>query len=401
MTERLYYDQPYLTSFEAIVEESVEKEGAWHVCLDKSAFYPTSGGQPFDTGRINDAKVSDVYVDKEQRVWHVLDREIRVGECVHGEIDWERRFDHMQQHAADHMIAGALYHLMSGVTIGLHLGEETSTIDVALPEGATRISAEDIHRIEMYVNERIQRNVPIKCWFTNEEELKTLPLRKAPTVSEHVRIVAMGDDEMVACGGTHPRCAGEIGMIKILNVSPARGKMRVCFVAGMRAVKDYQHKYDCAINIANLLSTSVEKAPDIVGALQEQLKNAEFEIGRIRRETLFAKTDVMIANAKKLSENTSVVCETVEGDMALLREVASHLIERPGLIVLLGTNAGEKSVFVFARSEDVNIHMGQLLSMSAKPLGGKGGGKPDFAQGGGPAEILAKAANLIFDGVEK
>lgn len=226
MTERMYYDHAYLTQFDAQVIGCRPHGENYDVLLDRSAFYPTSGGQPFDTGRLGDAEVIDVNVI-DGEVWHTVTAPLTVGETVHGSIDWARRFDHMQQHAGDHMIAGALHRLMGGVTIGLHVGDEISTIDVAMPEGVTRISDEDIRRIELDVNEHIQRDVPIRCWFPDEEELKSLPLRKKPTVSEHVRIVAIGDDEMVACGGTHPSTAGQIGLVKIVSVAPARGKMRV------------------------------------------------------------------------------------------------------------------------------------------------------------------------------
>ena len=219
MTERLYYDDAYLTEFDAAVECCREGESGWLVRLDRSAFYPTSGGQPYDTGTLNGARVTDVR--------------------VHGTIDWPRRFDHMQQHAADHMIAGRLWSRFGGVTIGLHESDEVSTIDVQMPDGRTHLTDEEIRAVERDVNERIQRDVPIRCWFPSAEELKILPLRKKPTVSEHVRVVAIGDDEMVACGGTHPSTAGQIGLVKIVSVAPARGKMRVGFVAGMRALNDY------------------------------------------------------------------------------------------------------------------------------------------------------------------
>ena len=144
----------------------------------------------------------------------------------------------MQQHAADHMIAGRIWSRFGGVTIGLHESDEVSTIDVQMPDGRTHLTDEEIRAVERDVNERIQRDVPIRCWFPSAEELKILPLRKKPTVSEHVRVVAIGDDEMVACGGTHPSTAGQIGLVKIVSVAPARGKMRVGFVAGMRALID-------------------------------------------------------------------------------------------------------------------------------------------------------------------
>ena len=144
MINRLYYDDTYLTKFDATVVECIEKNGKYIVRLDQSAFYPTSGGQPYDTGTLNNASVTDVYVDSEGEVWHEIDAQLFAGEKVHGSIDWERRFDHMQQHAGEHMLANAAYRLIGGGTIGLHLGAEVSSIDMTLPEGRTRITAEEL-----------------------------------------------------------------------------------------------------------------------------------------------------------------------------------------------------------------------------------------------------------------
>ena len=268
MTERLYYENAYLTEFDATVLACRENGAAYDILLDRSAFYPTSGGQPFDTGLLGGARVTDVNVT-EGEVWHTVDAPLTVGDTVHGVIDWARRFDHMQQHAGDHMIASALHRLMGGVTIGLHISGDVSTIDVAMPEGVTRISEEDIRRIEADVNERIQRDVPIRCWFPEAAELAALPLRKLPTVEEHVRIVAIGTDEMVACGGTHPATAGQLGLVKILSVAPARGKMRVTFLAGQRALADYARVADAAHQAAAMLSTGVENLTSAVASLQE------------------------------------------------------------------------------------------------------------------------------------
>ena len=291
MTERLYYGNAYLSEFDAVVTDCTEREGQYHVRLDQSAFYPTSGGQPYDTGVLGGAKVLDVYVGEDGDVYHVTDAPLAAGETVHGEIDWARRFDHMQQHAGDHMIASALWRLLGGVTIGLHISHDVSTIDVAMPEGVTRISREDIARVEADVNARIQRDVPVRCWFPEAEELERLPLRKPPTVREHVRVVAIGEDEMVACGGTHPSTAGQLGLVKILGVAPARGKMRVSFVAGMRALNDYQLKFDCAAETSNLLSTGVGRMAESVRSLQEALKQTEFELNRLRRDNCLAAAE--------------------------------------------------------------------------------------------------------------
>ena len=398
MTERLYYDDSYLTEFDAAGVCAAERGGKPIVALDRSAFYPTSGGQPYDTGMLNDVHVTDVFVDADGEVWHELDASLTVGENVHGRIDWARRWDHMQQHGGEHMIAGAVYALTGGMTIGLHLGAEVSSIDVQFADGSTHMDAELIARIEDYVNERIQMDAPIRCWFPDAEELATLPLRKEPTVKEHVRIVAMGDFEMVACGGTHPSSTGQIGLVKIVSAAPERGKLRLSFVCGMRAYRDYRHNYDCAWAAANLLSTRPEKLPELLESTLLRLKDAERELNRLRRERLLERVPELLAQAEVLPGGGRLICTLADCDAAALKELASKLIEESGVVALLGAKNGDRCNFVFARSADVNLAMGRLLSDAAKPLGGKGGGRPDFAQGGGPAEVLDAARAMLLEG---
>ena len=394
MTERLYYDNAYLTEFDCCVLACRENGAHFDVLLDRSAFYPTSGGQPFDTGTLGNAQVIDVNVI-DGDVWHTVTQPLTPGTTVHGCIDWPRRFDHMQQHAADHMIASALHRLMGGVTIGLHISGDMSTIDVSMPGGATRLSDEDIRRIEEDVNERIQRDVPVRCWFPEAEELAALPLRKPPTVDEHVRIVAIGEDEMVACGGTHPATAGQLGLVKIVSATPARGKMRVAFLAGARTMTDYRRLSEAAHQAAGMLSTGVENLAASVAALQEKLRAAEFELVRLRREQLLNQAAQFIAEAEALPGGARLIARFVEADAMLLRDLASKLIEAPGMIALLGAMNGDQAIYVFGRASDVNVHMGTLLKESALPLGGKGGGRPDFAQGGGCREILDAARKAL------
>ena len=390
MTERLYYDNAYLMEFDAQVLACRPNGERYDVLLDRSAFYPTSGGQPFDTGMIGSARVMDVNVT-DGEVWHTVTDALTAGETVHGKIDWARRFDHMQQHAGDHMIAGALHRMMGGVTIGLHISDDVSTIDVAMPEGVTRITDEQIRKIELDVNEHIQRNVPIRCWFPEAEELKTLPLRKEPTVSEHVRIVAIGDDEMVACGGTHPSSAGQLGLVKIVSVSPARGKMRVAFLAGQRALRDYFKCHETAHAAAEMLSSNVDGLSSSVAAMQERLRTAEFELVKFKKEQLLSQVQHMIDEAEILPDGTKLIARFVDADAMLLKDLTSRLIEHSGVIALMGARNGDQAIYVFGRSADVEINMGTLLRDSARPLGGKGGGRPDFAQGGGCEAILDAA----------
>ena len=398
MTERLYYDDSYMKEFDAEVVRAELRRGRPIVALNRSAFYPTSGGQPYDTGTINDARVTDVFVDADGEVWHEIDAPLDVGTQVHGKIDWPRRWDHMQQHGGEHMIAGAVYHLTGGMTIGLHLGAEVSSIDVQFSDGATHMDAELIAKIEDYVNERIQMDAPIRCWFPDAEELASLPLRKAPTVKEHVRIVAMGDFEMVACGGTHPSSTGQIGLVKIVSAAPERGKLRLSFVCGMRAYRDYRRNYDCAWAAANLLSTRPEKLPELLESTLNRLKEAERELNRLRREGLLGSIPELLEHAEPIPGGGKLVCTLADCDAAALKELASKLIEEDGVVALLGAKNGDRCSFVFARSANLDLAMGKLLSEAAKPLGGKGGGRPDFAQGGGPAEVLEAARAILMKG---
>ena len=394
MTDRLYYENAYLMEFDAQVLACRANGEKYDVLLDRSVFYPTSGGQPYDTGTLGGAQVVDVNVE-DGDVWHTVDQPIGVGESVHGRIDWDRRFDHMQQHAGDHMIAGTIHRLLGGVTIGLHISDDVSTIDVAMPDGATRISEEDVRRIELEVNEQIQRDVPIRCWFPSEEELAVLPLRKKPTVSEHIRVVAIGDCEMVACGGTHPSSAGQIGLLKIVSVTPARGKMRVAFVAGKRALMQYFTCFEAAHSTAALVSSSVDRLPSAVSALQEKLRAAELELVSLKKNQLLSQIPQMLESAEKLADGTKLIAGFVDGDAMLLKELVSKLIEQPGVVALMGASNGEQKLYVFGRSADVDVNMGALLRDAARPLGGKGGGKPDFAQGGGCEAILEAACTEI------
>lgn len=397
MTERLYYAQSYLTEFDAVVTAAVERDGRRLVALDRSAFYPTSGGQPFDVGELNGLRVTDVFVEGGE-VWHAIEGELKPGAAVHGRIDWPRRFDHMQQHAADHMLAGALHEICGATTIGLHIGPELSSIDIDMPHGETHLSLEEIERLEEIVNARVQADCPIRCWFPTPEELKRLPLRKDPTVSEHVRVVAMGSFEMVACGGTHPSTTGQIGPIKVVSAAPARGKLRLSFLAGMRAMHELQRNYRSAHVAAQQLSTGVEELPRRLEAVLSRLKDAELELGRLRKERLLADAPALLAGAESLPGGIRLVSAQLPSDMAGLRELASRLISERGVIALLSSADGERRDLLFARSEDLGIPMGALLRRAAEPLGGRGGGRSDFAQGGGPSGVLAAARELLMRG---
>ena len=392
MTERLYYDDAYLWAFDAQVTDlkNGTRPGEWKITLDRSAFYPTSGGQPFDTGTVTfgkvKARVTDVEADGTGEVWHTVDKEIPAGTAVHGEIDGRRRTDHMEQHGGEHMLAGAIWEKLGGTTIGLHLGQEDSSIDVAMPEGRTHLTEEEIFLREDTVNERIRMDAPIRCWFPEEEELKKLPLRKAPTVSEHVRIVAMGDFEMVACGGTHPSSTGRIGMIKIISAIPAKGKVRVSFVCGGRAAKLFQTYMRCADKAGAALSSPVDKLSRAASELKSRLAEAEKRANRLESRELLERM-TKAENTEDLKGVTLCTLEFPETDGRAVNAAVSEYIAGKGRALLLC--AGER--LTFARSADVNIDMNTLIKRV-----GRGGGRPDMASGAGVPECVSVARKILM-----
>ncbi len=379
-TDRLYYENAYLREFDARV--IAVREDGW-TALDQSAFYPTSGGQTFDTGRLNAARVLDVEVENGV-VWHKTDAPLRVGDEVHGEIDWPRRWDHMQQHAGDHMLAGAAWQMFGGVTIGLHLGKENSTIDMDLPGGRTHLNAEEVCVLETLVNRRVQQDDPIRCWFPSPEELASLPLRKRPTVDSHVRVVAMGDYEMVPCGGTHPASTGQIGPIKILSCTPARGKMRLCFVAGMRAIAYFQQTATCAEQMAAALSASVAEAP------QALLREREAHLNREKDST--QRLTQAALEILRLHQSGHIYAAHLSfADRDILLSTARELTKDPLAVALLSCPSKNGHALLFARGAEADAGMARRL----RQCGGKGGGKPDLAQGSAADETALERAAVL------
>ncbi len=394
MTERLYYEDAYLWTFEGKTVAQREDGGTW-AALDRSAFYPTSGGQPYDTGRMiwtddagrtRTAEVSDVEADRDGTVWHKVNEGIPVGAQVRGEIDGDRRRDHMEQHGGEHMLAGAIWEKLGGTTIGLHLGKEDSSIDVSMPGDRTYLTPEEIEMLEDTVNARIRMDAPIRCWFPSEEELRALPLRKAPTVTEHVRIVAMGDFEMVACGGTHPASTGRIGQIKIISAIPSKGKVRVTFVCGGRAEKLFQKVMICAHKAGNVLSSPLEKLASSAGELKARLADAERKLNRVETERILGEIRTN-EDREILPGVTLSVTLTGETDSKPVAEAVSKYIAEDGRVLLLAV--GER--LTFARSRDVDIDMNALIKRV-----GRGGGRPELASGAGIPQCAEVARKILM-----
>ncbi|MBQ8137039.1 MAG: hypothetical protein IJ174_06360 [Clostridia bacterium] len=391
MTERLYYDDPLLTEFDAVVVcTKAHGDGYW-IALDRSAFYPTSGGQPHDNGvlRTDEAacQVTDVIVDDDGEVWHDTTAALLPGTRVHGVIDWERRRDHMEQHGGEHMIAGAIWTLMKGVTIGLHCGAEDATIDVTLPDGRTRMTEQEIAAIEALVNREIREDAKVRCWFPTEEELPGIPLRKPPAVKEHVRVVAYGDYEYCACGGTHPPSAGWIGCVKILSVLPERGKARVRFVCGERAFRVFAVSYAQCRLVSDALSCPADRLDLGLAAVEQKLAAQADRIRDLSAALCHAVEREAEQAVASFGGTEMMVMRFPEVEHGLLAQAASEAMEKhPGRVILC---LSAQRQFVLA-AVNAPISMAAL----AKAAGLRGGGKPDFAQGKVPDDIADAAGRI-------
>ena len=393
MTLRLFDQDPYRTAFEAQVLK-LRQEGPF-VLLNQTAFYPEGGGQPADRGQLGSARVLDVQQDEAGQIWHLVDSAPDVGAVVQGQIDWARRFDHMQQHAGEHVLAGCVHLLAQGFTHGLHIGQEQSSIDVSLPGGALRLPQETLDQIELLANERIQLDAPMRGWYPDKAELKTLTPRKPPGEHEHLRMVAAGDFELVACGGTHPASTGQIGLIKLTGCEPARGKMRLSFVCGMRAIRYLQALQQAASRAGALLSSSAEALPEAIERLQAELSQLKEQQKQQQRHAIQALAAALLRDAPPDAQGLRLIVHTLrEGDAAQLRELAARLIAEEGVVALLALDAPAGCPVLFARHPAEAGDMAALLKNS----GARGGGKPDFAQGSAPdAGVLQRAAALYAD----
>ncbi|HDR67516.1 MAG TPA: alanyl-tRNA editing protein, partial [Bacteroidaceae bacterium] len=265
-TKKLYYDDPYKTQFEAVIVEKKRHGGKPAVILDQTLFYPESGGQPCDKGFINGIPVKNVVEDGAEIV-HVIEKDIDA-KRISGTIDWETRFDHMQQHSGQHILSQVFHKLINGKTMSFHLGEKTSTVEINI----RMISEEEIESVEKQANDIIFENREIRCSFISDTHIDEVPLRKPPVKTGELRIVEVQDFDYTACGGTHPRRTGEIGLIKILKWDRIRDNLRFEFVCGKRALNDYRIRTNILRDVTNRFSSGEADLMNVVEKLFQDYK---------------------------------------------------------------------------------------------------------------------------------
>jgi alanyl-tRNA synthetase len=378
MTQRLYYDDAYLTDFQArIIERGCDP---CEVYLDRTAFYPTSGGQPFDRGSINGVSVVDV-VETDERILHRVAAAINTDD-VQCQVDWQRRFDHMQQHSGQHLLSAVFAELLGAQTVSFHLGTDTSTIDLE----AGQLSATHLREAEERANELVFANRPLGVAYEDAAEAEGL--RGDSKREGTLRIVSIEKLDRSACGGTHVRFTGEIGPILLRKTDKVRKTIRVEFVCGGRAVRRARADFDGLSRCARVYSSSLDDTPDMVAAQQEKLMEAERTRKRLGRDLASFRGKELYRRTERGGNGLRcAVRRESKGPIPDdVRAEAQAFTDEPKAIFIYATD--EPALVILAASKDSGIHAGNLLREELQAAGGRGGGNAQLAQGSLPASAV-------------
>src|SRR5215216_5063291 len=377
VTERLYYSDSHLIEFEARVVDLSDRVSGWTaVVLDRTAFYPTGGGQPSDTGTLNGARVVECIDDGDNGVLHVVQGAAPArGATVRGRVDWSRRLDHMQQHTGQHILSQALVTLFNAPTRSFRVLETSCEIDVELNNPTTEI----VERGVELANNVIWEDREIAIRNVTPDEAAQLPLRKETTREGELRLIEINGFDLTPCGGTHAYRTGEVGMIAVRSWERAKGLTRIEFVAGVRALADYRKANKSAREVAALFSTGRDDAPQLAAQVFEENKELHRRVRVLEELAAEVEAEKLLAGAAD-----SVVTQIFDGrDGESLKKLAHALISHPRLVALLGSRDKDTARLVFARSADASGDMSALMREACSMLDGRGGGRPDMAQGGG------------------
>ena len=400
MTHRLYYTDPYKRAFDASIIEVARHAGRPSVRLDDTAFYPTSGGQPFDIGTLAIPggavlQVVDVIDAEDGGVIHVvaeIPASVEPGLPVHGEIEWARRFDHMQQQTGQHLLSAAFDRLFAARTVSFHLGSAACTIDLSLEMAPSEIAA-----AEAEANRVVWEDRPVAIRFVTAEEASRLPLRKEPAREGLLRLIDIESFDLSACGGTHVERTGAVGLVAATAWERFKGGQRVEFVCGGRALARFQ-------SLRDHLAAATRRLSVLPGELAQGIERLQNEARDSRRASATLQTDLARYRARDLLpfaepiRSGVAVCRVVDGDMTWLKLLATEFASEPGRVAVLVSNQAPVGVVV-AASPNTGVAANKLLDQLLARFGGRGGGKADLAQGGGfdtsPEIVVAEAATVI------
>jgi alanyl-tRNA synthetase len=398
-TERLYYNDSHLIEFEARVTDKTDRVSGWTaVTLDRTAFYPTGGGQPSDTGTLDGNRVLECIDDEENGVLHVIQgRAPEVGAPVTGRVDWPRRLDHMQQHTGQHILSQAFVTLFNAPTRAFRVLDRSCEIDVEL----TNPTDELIERAVELANNVIWEDREITIRTVTSEEATQLPLRKDPSREGELRLIEIEGFDLTPCGGTHAYRTGEVGMIVVQTWERAKGLTRIEFAAGTRALADYRRANKTARVVAALFSAGRDDAAKLSARMLEENKELHRRVRVLEEIAARVEAEELLAEVSPNASGSRIVAKVLlDRDAESLKHLAQALIAHSNTIALLGSSDKQSARLVFARSADAPGDMNSLMREACATVDGRGGGKPDMAQGGGKnvaklSDAITTAANSL------
>ncbi|MDA2667458.1 DHHA1 domain-containing protein [Bacillus cereus] len=381
MEQKLYYTDAYKQDFTTkVIKQDYDKDGNLYVILNETAFYPTGGGQPHDTGTLNGIAVLGVEeVDEEIR--HFIAEQLHTEE-VEGKINWERRFDHMQQHAAQHILSAAFWDYFNIPTIGFHLGKETVTIDLETENS----HAETVEKAVQIANKIVFENHPILIKWMNLEEAKTLPLRKEPTMTENIRVVIIENFDYNGCGGTHPKRTGEVGPIQVLGWQRNKGSIRLTFIAGWRTLKLMGQQQQIMKNVSKQLNSSEADIPAKVAQLLTSQKENEKAMQTMTEKLLYTEANELLQQPTKIHAGILISKVFTNRSMQEIAKLSAIITEQQEhAITYFVIENEDKLQCILACGKTVTLDMNTLLKEALPTIEGKGGGNKKIARGGGKA----------------
>jgi alanyl-tRNA synthetase len=386
MKRKLFYADAYLqrdmTKVVNVAKDELEK---WYVTLEETVFFPTGGGQPHDVGQINDVVVFDVEeIDGEIR-HYIADPILKVGEAVEMEINWQRRFDFMQQHTGQHLLTASFVELYGIQTTSFHLGKELVTIDL----DAKKVSDDQLAEVEKRANQIILENRPIETKWVSKEELAAYPLRKKVAVEEDIRLVIIPDFDYNGCGGTHPSSTGQIGSLKILDTEMQKGHVRVHFVCGNRVIDQLHRKQKTLQEVTHLLSASEDGVVNSVKILLENGKKLEKTLDEAQQQLLNYEVKELLGGITESTPSIERVFQ--QRSIQQLQKLARLIVTEATTtqLIFIAENDGLLQI-VLARGTNNQTNMKKLIAQILPLINGKGGGSENFAQGGGETDLTGE-----------
>lgn len=398
MTTKLYWHDSHLTQFSAQVVDCFVQNDHGVVVLDQSAFYPGGGGQPYDTGVINAARVTAVAMAEDGRMLHHLEGDVpfTVGEAVSGVVDWQRRLEMLQQHTGQHILSQAFWQLFGAETRGFRIFDQVAEIDLTLDRSPDELAAA-IRQAEELANAVVFEDREVRLHIVTPAEATQLPLRKENFNTDCVRVVEIADFDWSPCGGTHARRTGEVGLIAVRGWERAKRMTRVQFVCGGRALRDYRAANQTATSMARRLSVGRDEALEAVARLLEEHKKLERRARALVELATQAEAQELLAATPATLTPRVILRIFDDRDFDDVKRLAHRLVDDKGVLALLATRTRETVRLVCARSADLPVAANILLQPVCEQLGGRSGGTPEFAQGSGTrvAELERAMAQAV------